>query len=187
MGAIRSLALPDVGGILESRKNLWADLDPLSEAEPIFKGSPAALRSSVLTLSATAATSVAETDFSSYFQIFVETEHQARRLLERLRNDPSVAYAQVQAPWRPAVRFSETLQMSAISLGVGLPLPPTPDFSALQSYLGPAPTGIDSRHAWSRPGGRGTGVRIVDIESCWNFGHEDLHDNTGGVIFGSAP
>ncbi len=62
----------------------------------------------------------------------------------------------------------------------------TPDFSARQGYLDVAPGGVDARFAWTLPGGRGAGVRIIDIENGWNFAHEDLVQNQGGVVGGTA-
>lgn len=53
-------------------------------------------------------------------------------------------------------------------------LPPTPDISGMQGYLNPAPTGLDSRFAWTRPGGRGDGVRVIDVEYDWVTDHEDF-------------
>jgi subtilisin family serine protease len=50
----------------------------------------------------------------------------------------------------------------------------TPSYGELQGYLGPAPGGIDAAAVWSRPGGRGQGVRFADIEGAWNTKHEDL-------------
>ena len=37
----------------------------------------------------------------------------------------------------------------------------------------------------TRPGGRGDGVRIIDIEGEWHFSHEDLPQNQGGVVGGT--
>jgi Subtilase family/Repeat of unknown function (DUF5648) len=62
----------------------------------------------------------------------------------------------------------------------------TPDFSTRQGYLDAAPGGVDARYAWTVAGGRGAGVRIIDIENGWNFAHEDLMQNQGGVIGGTA-
>lgn len=63
------------------------------------------------------------------------------------------------------------------------PAPPsTPNFVPRQTYRDPAPGGIDVAMAWSRPGGRGAGVRIIDCEGAWRFTHEDLLQNQGGVI-----
>ena len=64
--------------------------------------------------------------------------------------------------------------------------PATPNFTLRQGYLDAAPGGIDARWAWTRPGGRGDGVRIVDCEWGWRFTHEDLNQNQGGVIAGTA-
>jgi len=50
----------------------------------------------------------------------------------------------------------------------------TPDFTDLQDYHDPAPLGIDVAAAWAQPGGRGAGIRIVDVETGSNFGHEDM-------------
>lgn len=50
----------------------------------------------------------------------------------------------------------------------------TPDFSGLQSYLEPAPLGLDAGFAWQWPGGRGEGVRIGLVERGLNPDHEDL-------------
>lgn len=40
-----------------------------------------------------------------------------------------------------------------------------------QDYLAPAPTGVGADAAWSRPGGRGAGVRVVDVEEGWRLTH----------------
>ena len=58
----------------------------------------------------------------------------------------------------------------------------TDNFSADQGYLDPAPGGIDARWAWTQSGGRGNGVRVIDIEGNWRFTHEDLTQNQGGVV-----
>lgn len=64
--------------------------------------------------------------------------------------------------------------------------PPTsPNFAAQQLYLDASPGGIDARYAWTRPGGKGQGVQIIDIEGAWRFSHEDLLQNQGGVIGGT--
>lgn len=54
-----------------------------------------------------------------------------------------------------------------------------------QGYLNAAPQGVDARYAWTLPGGRGNGVRIIDIEGGWNFSHEDLRTNVGGLLGGN--
>ncbi|MGE7920608.1 PASTA domain-containing protein [Viridibacillus sp. NPDC093762] len=62
----------------------------------------------------------------------------------------------------------------------------TPDFSIRQGYLDEAPGGIDARYAWSFPGGKGNGIKIIDIGGAWRFSHEDLRENQGEVIEGTS-
>jgi hypothetical protein len=62
----------------------------------------------------------------------------------------------------------------------------TPDYSGRQIYLNPAPAGVDARFAWTLPGGGGQGVNVIDLEWGWNFDHEDLRQNQGGVIAGTG-
>jgi N-acetylneuraminic acid mutarotase len=50
----------------------------------------------------------------------------------------------------------------------------TPDWSANQSYFGPAPGGTEAEFARTQPGGRGQGIKVIDIEYDWHFEHEDL-------------
>ncbi|HEU4664310.1 MAG TPA: S8 family serine peptidase [Dokdonella sp.] len=53
--------------------------------------------------------------------------------------------------------------------------PTTADFESGQGYLEPASAGgIDARYAWTVDGGRGAGMRVIDVEANWNVNHEDL-------------
>lgn len=62
----------------------------------------------------------------------------------------------------------------------------TPDFTNRQSYLNPAPVGIDAHYAWNLPGGKGKGIKIIDCEWGWNFTQEDLLQNQMGVVVGTS-
>jgi serine protease len=70
------------------------------------------------------------------------------------------------------------------------PAPPpgafsTPNFVASQAnYFGPAPSGTETVYVRSLAGGRGAGVRIVDLEYDWHFGHEDLLLSSSILIAG---
>lgn len=74
--------------------------------------------------------------------------------------------------------------------------PPTPSYQGSQTYLNPAPNGIDAQAAWNTQGGSGSGIRIVDIEVGWALNHEDLPrpffidgnwtDDDDGVNHGTA-
>ncbi len=56
------------------------------------------------------------------------------------------------------------------------------DLEVFQGYLDPAPVGMDVRYAWTIPGGRGEGIRIVDIEVDWNLSHSELTDKTSSLL-----
>ena len=60
----------------------------------------------------------------------------------------------------------------------------TPDFSGSQGYLDAAPQGVDAKFAWQFGGGRGEGIDIIDVERGFNFDHEDLQENFGGLLEG---
>ncbi|SDE84901.1 Serine protease, subtilisin family [Pricia antarctica] len=64
-------------------------------------------------------------------------------------------------------------------------VPITQNLTNNQGYLNASPQGVDARYAWTLPGGRGNGVRIIDIEGGWNFSHEDLRTNVGGLLGGT--
>jgi serine protease len=67
----------------------------------------------------------------------------------------------------PEVEFA-----SAVPLP--MPAPTPPDFQPQQGYLNKAMDGIGASYAWTRPGGTGGNVTIVDLEYWWNLYHEDL-------------
>lgn len=100
------------------------------------------------------------------------------QIAEDLNNDEAVEAAYVKPGGAPPFTFDQHTPEDAP--------PRTPDFSIHQGYLGAAPTGIDARFAWTRPGGRGKNVRIIDCEWAWRFTHEDLLVNQGGVVAGSS-
>jgi hypothetical protein len=110
-------------------------------------------------------------DLNLYYQLVLARPDSVRaaRLIDQLNalDVVEIAYAQP---------ISEPAQ-------VDLP-PETDNFTDNQGYLDAAPNGIDARFAWTHTGGRGTGVRIVDVEFGWNLTHEDLGPaffNSGGV------
>ena len=94
---------------------------------------------------------------------FVHSEHAkpqtAARLLAALRRLPIVEAAYFQP-----IPFDAT-DIAPIT---------TIDVTGEQGYFRPSPTGIDVDIARRFAGGRGEGVRIVDIEAGWNVDHEDL-------------
>jgi hypothetical protein len=111
-------------------------------------------------------------------------------LARRLQELPTVEAAYVKPPASPAVLTEVESPRSELGINDMAPRPEepaaTPDFTSRQGYLNAAPEGIDARFAWTRPGGSGAGVRIIDIEGAWRFTHEDLAQNQGGMVFGAA-
>lgn len=61
----------------------------------------------------------------------------------------------------------------------------TPNLVPRQGYLTAAPAGIDVNYAWRFPGGRGGGIHVIDLEWGWRFTHEDLQQNSGGLLAGT--
>ena len=119
-------------------------------------------------------------DLSVYYHVDAADE-ELEELADALSRQDVVESAYVKPPGEPP---------EDPDLPVDAPLtdgvPATPDFSARQIYLNAAPAGIDARYAWTQPGGRGAGVRIIDCEWGWNFTHEDLIQGQGGVVVGTG-
>jgi hypothetical protein len=161
-----------------------ADAQPLAEAigsanaelTPLFGASEQRLRVEAATVAAQ--TGAAPPDLSIYYK--AEGAKDPSALAEELAGLDFVETAYVKPPAEPPALLSD--------LAPRAEEPPTvtPDFSSHQGYLDAAPAGVDARYAWTRPGGDGAGVRIVDVEGAWRFTHEDLGVNQGGVIGGST-
>ncbi|MDH5555826.1 MAG: S8 family serine peptidase [Alphaproteobacteria bacterium] len=134
-------------------------------------------------------------DLSLFYRIDAP-EDQLKALCEKLCATSGVAGAYVKPPAYPAAEAAEAVKPKApvkapprmedeINVMAALAdeaLPATADFTGQQGYLNAAPGGIDARYAWTLAGGRGLGVRICDVEGGWNFAHEDLRQNQGGVV-----
>lgn len=138
-------------------------------------------------------TGVEVPDLSVYYRVEAP-EEKMEALAERLRQMDGIEGAYVKppaepasmrmAPDRQAVEEMPPPQLNDMAPVVEEAPAVTPDFTARQLYLDPAPTGIDARYAWTVSGGRGWNVKVIDIEWGWNFTHEDLVVNQGGVIAG---
>ncbi len=62
---------------------------------------------------------------------------------------------------------------------------PSDPFKPFQGYLEETSQhGIDAKYAWTFAGGKGSGVKIVDVEGGWSTGHEDFPAMfyTGGTM-----
>ncbi|MBD3299411.1 MAG: S8 family serine peptidase, partial [candidate division Zixibacteria bacterium] len=110
-------------------------------------------------------------DMSLYFQTPVISHQAAERAIRALNalDDVEIAYFSPQpenAEW--------TGELSV------------PNYEPGQRYLEEAPGGVDSRAAWSLPGGRGEGVTIIDVENGWNLDHEDLSVGASTIVVGGG-
>ena len=120
-------------------------------------------------------------DLAVYYQVDAPPAR-LDALADQLRAQPTVRAAYVKPP------AELPMHMGAAALPLAAEAPPaTPDYSVRQGYLDAAPGGVDARYAWLRAGGRGTDVRIIDVEGAWRFSHEDLKLNQGGVVGGVMP
>jgi hypothetical protein len=129
-------------------------------------------------------------DLSVFYRVDAADDEDLHQLATELLQQEAVeaAYVKPQAELPQPDAETPTMETAA-ALNDMLPSPvepptSTPDFTARQGYLNAAPGGVDARWAWTQPGGRGTNVRIIDIEGAWRFTHEDLLANQGGVVGG---
>lgn len=116
-----------------------------------------------------------------YLKVDVAEEN-AEALVERLQSTSGVEAAYIKPPTENPVAPNH---VSAVAAPVHT-APVVPDFSNQQGYLNPAPGGVDARFAWTKSGGRGAGVGLIDIEGGWTFSHIDLLQNQGGLVAGSV-
>jgi hypothetical protein len=124
-------------------------------------------------------------EMARYYQLDAPDER-LDELLEQLQASPAVDSAYIKPPADLPELTAVMERLNDMAPDTADAPPATPDFTARQGYLDAAPGGIDARWAWTQPGGRGAGVRIVDCEWGWRFTHEDLGQNQGGVIAGTA-
>jgi hypothetical protein len=124
-------------------------------------------------------------DFSAMRQFYmVETPADAdlTALAEELNGLEEVESAYVKPGCLPPVYFGDAGADSMPEILDEAPI--AQNLTANQGYLNAAPQGVDARYAWTIAGGRGAGVGIIDIEGGWNFNHEDLRINSGGLLGG---
>lgn len=119
-------------------------------------------------------------DLSLFYRVRAPQER-LQELAERLRQFDIVQGAYVKGPAEMPAAGIDCPTLTVAPPAV------TPNFEPKQGYLNKAPKGIDAKFAWTKSGGTGTGVRIIDVERAWGFAHEDLLMNPGGVVGGYPP
>ncbi len=109
-------------------------------------------------------------------------EQADKNLYYRLRTRGEVDLARL-------IDHLNALDIVEIAYAEPLPAPPpvTPDFSSTQVYLNAAPDGIDANLATRVCGGRGSAVRVTDVEYSWNQSHEDLGSAASALIPNKTP
>lgn len=181
--AVSSMAGADVSSLTSALAELRADL------RPIF-GETVSRRASA---HEHAGARPPEEALERFYELDV-AEADAESVAERLAALPEVAGAYVQPEAVPAGTAKRTRERPVAAWdtdheGINTaqpsaePAPPaTPSFVPRQLYRAIAPAGIDVGYAWTKTGGRGAGVGVIDCEGAWRFTHEDLLQNQGGVI-----
>lgn len=145
---------------------------------PVFGNEERVARSMAAAPSPLAAANIP--DLTSFYRVLADDD-QLDALAERMLNQNLVEGAYIKPPMEPPMLIEEGMSTPSVHEAP----PATPDFTARQLYLDAAPGGIDARFAWTKTGGKGQGVRIIDIEGAWRFSHEDLTQNQGGVVGGT--
>lgn len=162
------------GADTSSLDSMLSDADVMMR--PLFGANEERLRNE--TASLIDPSGVGVPDLSLFYRVEAPDER-LDDLAERMREQEVIQAAYVKPPATPPQEGINKMTPRSEEPAA------TPDFTAGQVYLDAAPAGIDARFAWTRPGGRGAGVRIVDIEGAWRFTHEDLTQGQGGVIGGT--
>jgi hypothetical protein len=127
------------------------------------------------------ATGVDLADLSRYYDVETASPEAALALARRLETFDEVEFAYVQPEMLPASLGDASLGGPA---GEPRGATTTPDLTPFQFYLDRAPGGIGVAPLRDKPGGRGEGVKIVDVQYSWNLDHEDLpfHDGRTPIV-----
>lgn len=124
-------------------------------------------------------------DMSNFYHVEAD-EESLDELAETLAELDTVEAAYVKPPAELAEAANVSDALNAMTPLSGEPPIATPDFQANQIYLNAAPAGVDAHYAWTLPGGRGANVKAIDCEWGWQFTHEDLLQNSMGVVVGTG-
>lgn len=140
---------------------------------PLFGASEERLRAEA---TAAAETGVAAPDLSVFYHVDAPAER-LEEVAQQFAENELFEAAYIKPPAEPA-------RLNEMSPNLVDAPPVTPNFQARQLYLGAAPGGIEALWMHTQPGGKGNGIRIIDVEGAWRFTHEDLLANAGGLMHG---
>ena len=110
-------------------------------------------------------------DLSLWFDVRVEGgPARVAQLVNGLNACAAVEIAHPAMGVQSAVLRTESMPHAAHRGG-------TPDFSGMQQYLYDAPAGLEGPAAWLVAGGKGDGLKFIDVELAWTEDHEDFDDS----------
>lgn len=164
--------------------------DASAACHPLFGDSEERVLEEMAAMAPAEGPETALPDLSLYYRIDAPADR-LEDICQKLIAADSVDAAYVKPPAYPSAEAAKPLEeppfleeedINTMAPAPSEALPVTDDYTVRQRYLDGAPAGIDARYAWTLPGGRGRGVRICDVEGGWNFAHEDLLQNQGGVV-----
>ena len=122
----------------------------------------------------------ASPDRSLFYKFIAPSPADATRLLAKMKQLTSVENAYIEPQYGPPIARLARMAMGIPAIGA------TPDFSDRQTYLDPAPGGIDARYAWQISGDKpGAGVCVADVEGGWVLGHEDFQARRPSLEYGT--
>ncbi|KAF2467341.1 subtilisin-like protein [Lindgomyces ingoldianus] len=175
MTAVASSSGNDVSGVQSILSKHNASLKLL------FGPNEDRLRASLVAASSTAQ-KIGQTppDLTPFYSVQA-AEDKLDQLAKELRAERTVKAAYVKPGAAPAI-FAQPDKVSTAAVASV-----TPNYQSRQSYLDPAPKGVDAAYANSIVGGSGERMKVCSVEFGWLFTHEDLMENQSGVIAGTAP
>ena len=140
------------------------------------------------------AAEVASGEAGGFFHV-TAPDNKLDEIRDQLEMAPEIEAAYIKPPAElPSMVVDPQLESKEEDAGTSInemaptteePPATTPNFVPRQGYLNPAPGGIDVNYAWRFPGGRGSGIDVIDLEWGWRFSHEDLSQNSGGLLAGT--
>jgi len=166
----------DTGLQLQAVNGLLADRS--MTVRPTFEGDRERFRR--MKAAAELKAGVTGPDLSLWFTVKIPGGRDAlAAALNAFNADPSVEIAHPMPVVEPAVILSTGKTTTSTPAPGG-----TPDFTGEQDYLYDTPVGLDAPSAWAMPGGKGAGMKFIDVELAWVEDHEDFtvanHFYTGG-------
>jgi hypothetical protein len=165
---LRDGRFTDQGGVDIQAVNHLLETSSAVEVRPTFKGDRARFRR--LKAAGEAKAGVSGPDLSLWFTVRVPGGKTALAdALNALNADPAVEIAHPAPRVEPAaVGIGNTVENAATAPGG------TPDFADQQDYLYDTPLGLDAPAAWAVAGGKGAGMKFIDVELAWVEDHEDF-------------